>query len=146
MRTNVGDRFVMDAMIQHQLNFGGEQRGHISFKDFVTTGDGLVSALQFMNILKRTGKPLSELRKLLNKFPQILRNVVVREKLPFEQFSGLMRQVAQAQSRLAGNGRVLLRYSGTEPKARLLLEGPDAGELEELAEGIIQELEKNLGT
>ena len=145
LRTNVGDRFVMDAMIQHQLNFGGEQSGHVIFKDFVTTGDGLVSALQFMNILKRTGKPLRELRKLLNKFPQILRNVVVREKLPFEQFSGLMRQVAQAQSRLAGNGRVLLRYSGTEPKARLLLEGPDAGELEELAEGIIQELEKNLG-
>ena len=146
MRTNVGDRHVMDALIQHQLNFGGEQSGHVIFKDFVTTGDGLVSALQFMDIMKRTGKPLSELRKLLNKFPQILRNVVVREKLPFEQFSSLMKQVAQAQSRLAGNGRVLLRYSGTEPKARLLLEGPDAEELEELAEGIIQELEKNLGT
>ena len=98
-----------------------------------------------MDIMKRTGKPLSELRKLLNKFPQILRNVVVREKLPFEQFSSLVKQVAEAQSRLAGIGRVLLRYSGTEPKARLLLEGPDAGELEELAEGIIQELDKNLG-
>ena len=145
MRTNVGDRYVMDALIQHQLNFGGEQSGHVIFKDFVTTGDGLVSALQFMDIMKRTGKPLSELRKLLNKFPQILRNVVVREKLPFEQFSSLMKQVGEAQSRLAGVGRVLLRYSGTEPKARLLLEGPDAGELEELAEGIIQELEKNLG-
>jgi phosphoglucosamine mutase len=145
LRTNVGDRYVMDALIQHQLNFGGEQSGHIIFKDFVTTGDGLVSALQFLDIMKRTGKPLSELRKLLNKFPQILRNVVVREKLPFEQFSSLMKQVAEAQSRLAGIGRVLLRYSGTEPKARLLLEGPDAGELEELAKGIVQELEKNLG-
>jgi phosphoglucosamine mutase len=145
LRTNVGDRYVMDALIQHQLNFGGEQSGHVIFKDFVTTGDGLVSALQFMDIMKRTGKPLSELRKLLNKFPQILRNVVVREKLPFEQFSSLMKQVGEAQSRLAGVGRILLRYSGTEPKARLLLEGPDAGELEELAEGIIQELEKNLG-
>jgi phosphoglucosamine mutase len=145
LRTNVGDRHVMDALIQHQLNFGGEQSGHVIFRDFVTTGDGLVAALQLMDIMKRKRKPLSELRKLLNKFPQILRNVVVREKLPFEQFSGLMKQVAQAQSTLAGNGRILLRYSGTEPIARLLLEGPDAGELEELAEGIIQELKRNLG-
>src|SRR5207244_8853083 len=107
--TNVGDRYVMDALIQHELNFGGEQSGHLIFKDFITTGDGLVSALQFMEIMQRTGKPLSELRKVLKKFPQILRNVIVREKLPFEQFSDLMKQIAKAQSNLAGNGRVLLR-------------------------------------
>jgi phosphoglucosamine mutase len=145
LRTDVGDRYVMDALIQHELNFGGEQSGHLIFKDFMTTGDGLVGALQFMDIMQRTGKPLSELRKVLKKFPQILRNVAVREKLPFEQFSSLMKQVAEAQSKLAGNGRVLLRYSGTEPKARLLLEGPDAGELDELADAIVQELTKNLG-
>jgi phosphoglucosamine mutase len=145
LRTKVGDRYVMDALIQHDLNFGGEQSGHLIFKDFITTGDGLVSALQFMELTKRTGKPLSELRKVLKKFPQILRNVVVREKLPFEQFSDLMKQIAEAQSKLAGNGRVFLRYSGTEPKARLLLEGPDAGQLDDLAEAIIQELTKNLG-
>jgi phosphoglucosamine mutase len=146
LRTNVGDRYVIDALIQHELNFGGEQSGHLIFKDFVTTGDGLVSALQVMEIMQRTEKPLSELRTVMKKFPQVLRNVVVREKSPFEQFSGLTKQVAEAQSRLAGKGRVLLRYSGTEPLARLLLEGPDAGELDQLAEGIIQELAKNLGT
>jgi len=145
LRTSVGDRYVMDAMIQHELNFGGEQSGHIVFRDFSTTGDGLVAALQLMDIMQRTGKPLSELRKVLKKFPQILRNVTVREKLPFEQFSGLMKQVAEAQSKLAGRGRVLLRYSGTEPKARLLLEGPREVELEELAEGIMKELARNLG-
>jgi phosphoglucosamine mutase len=145
LRTDVGDRYVMDAIIQHELNFGGEQSGHIVFKDFLTTGDGLVAALQFLEIMRRTGKRLSELRGILKKFPQLLRNVSVREKLPFEQFSELMRLMAEAQSKLAGKGRVLLRYSGTESIARLLLEGPEQSEIEALAEGITQELSKNLG-
>ena len=145
LRTDVGDRFVIDAMVQHQLNFGGEQSGHLIFRDFSTTGDGLIAALQIMAIMARTGKTLSELRQILHKIPQVLRNLTVREKLPFEQFGGLTERVAEAESRLHGKGRVLLRYSGTEPKARLLLEGPDADELNELAEGIVEELAKNLG-
>jgi phosphoglucosamine mutase len=145
LRTDVGDRFVIDAMVQHQLNFGGEQSGHLIFRDFSTTGDGLIAALQIMAVMARTGKTLSELRQILHKFPQVLRNLTVREKLPFEQFGGLTERVAEAESRLHGKGRVLLRYSGTEPKARLLLEGPDADELNELAEGIVEELAKNLG-
>ncbi|HEY1476425.1 MAG TPA: phosphoglucosamine mutase [Chthoniobacterales bacterium] len=145
LRTDVGDRFVIDAMVQHQLNFGGEQSGHLIFRDFSTTGDGLIAALQIMAIMVRTGKTLGELRQILHKFPQVLRNLTVREKLPFEQFGGLIKRVAEAESRLHGKGRVLLRYSGTEPKARLLLEGPDADELNELAEGIVRELAKNLG-
>jgi phosphoglucosamine mutase len=135
----------MDAMIQHELNFGGEQSGHIIFRDFATTGDRVVAALQLIDIMQRTGKPLSESRKVLKKFPRILRNATVREKLPFEQFNDLMKEIAEAQSKLAGIGRVFLRYSGTEPKARLLLEGPNEGELEELAERIMKELKKNLG-
>ena len=145
LRTDVGDRFVIDAMVQHQLNFGGEQSGHLIFRDFSTTGDGLIAALQIMAIMARTGKTLSELRQILHKIPQVLRNLTVREKLPFEQFGGLTERVAEAKSRLHGKGRVILRYSGTEPKARLLLEGPDADELKELAEGIVEELAKNLG-
>jgi phosphoglucosamine mutase len=145
LRTDVGDRFVIDAMVQHQLNFGGEQSGHLIFRDFSTTGDGLIAALQIMAIMVRTGKTLGELRQILHKFPQVLRNLTVREKLPFEQFGGLTKRVAEAESRLHGKGRVLLRYSGTEPKARLLLEGPDADELNELAERIVGELAKNLG-
>jgi phosphoglucosamine mutase len=98
-----------------------------------------------MAIMARTGKTLSELRQILHKFPQVLRNLTVREKLPFEQFGGLTKRLAEAESRLHGKGRVLLRYSGTESKARLLLEGPDADELNELAEEIVGELAKSLG-
>ena len=129
-RTEVGDRFVMDALVQQQLNLGGEQSGHMIFRDFTTTGDGLIAALQIIAIMLRTGKPLSELRRVLNKFPQVLRNVTVREKIPFEQFDRLTERLREAESRLNGKGRVMLRYSGTEPKARLLLEGPDADELQ----------------
>jgi phosphoglucosamine mutase len=144
-RTQVGDRFVMDALVQQHLNLGGEQSGHLVFRDFTTTGDGLISALQIIAIMLRTGKPLSELRRVLNKFPQVLCNIGVREKVAFEKFARLMERLGEAESALKGKGRVMLRYSGTEPKARLLLEGPDADELHQLAEAIVEELAKNLG-
>jgi phosphoglucosamine mutase len=144
-RTEVGDRYVMDALVQQELNLGGEQSGHLIFRDFTTTGDGLISALQVIAIMLRTGKPLSELRRVLRKFPQVLRNVTVREKAPFEQFDRLIERLREAESRLRGKGRVMLRYSGTELKARLLLEGPDTDELHKLAEAIIEELAKSLG-
>ena len=105
----------------------------------------MIAALQIMAVMVRTGKPLSELRQVLHKFPQILRNITVREKLPFEQFERLTARTAEAESRLHGKGRVLLRYSGTEKKARLLLEGPDTDELNELADAIVEEVVKNLG-
>jgi phosphoglucosamine mutase len=144
-RTEVGDRYVIDALVQQELNLGGEQSGHLIFRDFSTTGDGLISALQIIAIMLRTGKPLSELRRVLRKYPQILRNVTVREKAPFEQFDRLIERLREAESRLHGKGRVMLRYSGTEPKARLLLEGPDTDELHKLAEAIVEELAKSLG-
>ena len=144
-RTEVGDRYVIEALVQQHLNLGGEQSGHIIFRDFTTTGDGLVAAFQIIAIMLRNGKPLSELRRVLNKFPQVLRNVTVREKVPFEQFVRLEEALREAESRLSGKGRVMLRYSGTEPKARLLLEGPDAEELQKMAEAIVAELVKSLG-
>jgi phosphoglucosamine mutase len=144
-RTEVGDRFVMEAMVQQQLNLGGEQSGHLIFRDFTTTGDGLIAALQIIAIMLRSGKPLSELRRVLNKFPQVLRNVTVRAKAPFEQFDRLIERLRETESRLNGKGRVMLRYSGTEPTVRLLLEGPDADELHKLAEAIVEELVKSLG-
>ena len=144
-RTEVGDRYVMEALVQQQLNLGGEQSGHLVFRDFATTGDGLVAALQIIAIMLRSGKPLSELRRVLDKFPQVLRNVTVREKVPFAQFGQLSERLREAELRLEGKGRVMLRYSGTEPKARLLLEGPDADELHKLAEAIVEELAKSLG-
>jgi phosphoglucosamine mutase len=144
-RTEVGDRFVMEAMVQQQLNLGGEQSGHLIFRDFTTTGDGLIAALQIIAIMLRSGKPLSELRRVLNKFPQVLRNVTVRAKAPFEQFDRLIERLRETEYRLNGKGRVMLRYSGTEPTVRLLLEGPDADELHKLAEAIVEELVKSLG-
>ncbi len=144
-RTEVGDRHVIDALVQQHLNLGGEQSGHLVFRDFTTTGDGLIAALQIIAIMSRTGKPLSELRQVLHKFPQVLRNVTVREKAPFDQFNRLTTQLREAESQLSGRGRVMLRYSGTEPKARLLLEGTDVDELNSLAEAIVDELAKSLG-
>jgi phosphoglucosamine mutase len=123
---------------------GGEQSGHIIFRDFTTTGDGLVSALQILAIATQTNQSLGELRKILTKFPQELRNITVRQKLPFEQFPTLQSRLESAEAVLAGKGRVVLRYSGTEPKARLLLEGPDADQLRSLADDIQAEIQKEL--
>lgn len=145
LRTAVGDRHVIEAMLKNDLNLGGEQSGHLIFRDFVTTGDGLISALQILAIMEASGKRLSELRTVLEKFPQEQRNIPVREKLPFEQFPALMKQLSTAEASLAGSGRVVLRYSGTEPKARLLLEGPDQEILKKLADNIQNEIEAALG-
>ena len=95
--------------------------------------------------MKTTGNPLSELKRCLKKYPQTQRNLIVREKRPLEELPSVMQLIGDTERELSGQGRVLLRYSGTEPKARLLLEGPDADELNELAEGIMDELAKNLG-
>ena len=145
LRTKVGDRHVVEMMRQHDLNLGGEQSGHIVFRDFTTTGDGLISALQVIAIATETNQSLSELRKILTKFPQELRSITVRKKLPFEQFPSLRARLESAEAALAGKGRVVLRYSGTEPKARLLLEGPDADSLRRLADDIQAEIEEELG-
>jgi phosphoglucosamine mutase len=145
LRAKVGDRHVVEMMRQHGLNLGGEQSGHIIFRDFTTTGDGLVSALQILAVAAETNQPLSELRKILTKFPQELRNISVRQKLPFEQFPPLRARIESAEAALAGKGRVVLRYSGTEPKARLLLEGPDADTLRSLGDDTQAEIEKALG-
>jgi len=146
LRTAVGDRPVIETMVKNDLNLGGEQSGHLIFRDFVTTGDGLISALQILLIMDVTGKRLSELRAVLEKYPQEQRNIPVRGKLPFEQFPAIMKQLGSAEALLAGSGRVVLRYSGTEPKARLLLEGPDQGILKRLADDIQGEIEAALGS
>jgi phosphoglucosamine mutase len=145
LRTPVGDRFVADVLVQHDLNLGGEQSGHIVFRDFATTGDGLISALQMIAVILRTGKPLSELRRILSRYPQLLRNVTVREKRPFGEIGPVLARLREAELLLNGKGRVMLRYSGTELKARLLLEGPDADELKKHADAIVEELVRSIG-
>jgi phosphoglucosamine mutase len=146
VRTNVGDRNVIDEMLRGGFNFGGEQSGHLIFRDFSTTGDGLVAALQVLRIVKAKQTPLSKLAKCWTRFPQLVTNIPVREKIPFEQLAGVLKLVAQAETELkSAGGRVLLRYSGTEPKARLLLEGRDAKVLEKWSQKIIAAIQKQIG-
>jgi phosphoglucosamine mutase len=146
IRTSVGDRNVIDEMLRGGFNFGGEQSGHLIFRDFSTTGDGLVAALQVLRIVKARQTPLSRLAKCWTRFPQLVTNILVREKIPFEQLDGVLKLVAQAETELkSAGGRVLLRYSGTEPKARLLLEGRDAKILEKWSQKIIGAIQKQIG-
>ena len=146
IRTAVGDKNVIDEMLKHGFNFGGEQSGHLIFRDFGTTGDGLVTALQILRIMKAKDTPLSKLAKCWTRFPQLVTNVKVREKKPFEQLDGVTRLVAEAEKELkSAGGRVLLRYSGTEPKARLLLEGRDANVLEKWSKQICGAIQKQIG-
>jgi len=141
----VGDRYVIEAMMKSDFNVGGEQSGHMIFRDFTTTGDGIISALQILRIMVETQKPLSELKRCLSKYPQAQRNLRVREKKPLEQLPDVMQLVQSAEKDLAGAGRVLLRYSGTEPKIRLLIEGRDGSRINTQADEIAALLQSSIG-
>ena len=146
IRTAVGDKNVIDEMLRNGFNLGGEQSGHMIFRDYGTTGDGLVAALQILRIMKSKDQPLSKLANCWTRFPQLVTNVRVREKKPFEQLDGLTKLVAAAELELKGQGgRLLLRYSGTEPKARLLLEGRDKEILQKWSTTICGVIEKQIG-
>ena len=136
VRTAVGDRYVLEAMRAGGGVLGGEQSGHMIFLRHGTTGDGLVSALQIFRLMAESGKPLSELRKVLHKYPQAQRAVAVKAKPPLETVPEVQAAIAAAEQALAPRGRVLVRYSGTEPKLRILLEGRDAALLEDHADRI----------
>lgn len=145
VRTQVGDRYVIERMLHDDLNVGGEQSGHMIFRDFTTTGDGIISALQVLRIMMDTGKPLSELRKACTKFPQVVVNVKVREKPSWDSLPDVMQLVKEVEAKLNGQGRVLLRYSGTEPKARLLIEGPDGNQIKAFADEIAGRIKERIG-
>ena len=147
IRTPVGDRYVIDEMLRGGFNFGGEQSGHIIFGDHSTTGDGLVAALQILRIMRTKDAPLSKLARCWTRFPQLVTNIRVREKKPFEELDGVLQLVAQAESKVKPEGgRVLLRYSGTEPKARLLIEGRDPAMLQDWSKQICAAIRKHVGT
>ncbi|MGA3182592.1 MAG: phosphoglucosamine mutase [Verrucomicrobiota bacterium] len=146
LRAPVGDQNVLAEMLKHDLNLGGEQSGHIILRDFSTTGDGLVAALQILRVMKTTGKPLSLLAGCWTRFPQLLTNILVRDKKPLADVAGLPALLARAQADLQPQGgRILLRYSGTEPKVRLLLEGPKAPALHRWDQKISTLLRQQLG-
>ena len=146
IRTAVGDKNVIDEMLRNGFNLGGEQSGHMIFRDYGTTGDGLVAALQLLRIMKSRDMALSKLAKCWSRFPQLVTNIRVREKKPFEELNGLTKLVAEAETELkAQGGRLLLRYSGTEPKARLLLEGRDKSTLDKWSAKILDAIKKQVG-
>jgi phosphoglucosamine mutase len=146
LRTPVGDRYVIDEMLKGGFNFGGEQSGHMIFRDYSTTGDGLVTALQVLRTMQSRGQTLSQLVKCWTRFPQVVTNLKVREKKPFEELDGVGELVKQAEAELKlGGGRVLLRYSGTEPKARLLLEGREKAVLDKWSQKITDALKRQIG-
>jgi len=144
LRAGVGDRYVLELMLANDLNVGGEQSGHVILRDCNTTGDGLVTALELLRIMKATGKPLSQLRLGMRKYPQLLVNVKVRERIPLEQLPEVTETVKAIERELGANGRILLRYSGTEPKIRLLVETREESLLQPTADRILIPIRKNL--
>ena len=144
LRTQVGDRYVVEAMLGGGYNLGGEQSGHIVFLDHNTTGDGLITALQALAIMRRKGKRLSELNEGFKRFPQVLVNLQVAEKRPIEALPSVVEAVRRAEEAFDGRGRVLIRYSGTEAKARIMVEGDDERCVARFAEEIAGELRRAL--
>jgi phosphoglucosamine mutase len=145
VRTAVGDRYVVEEMRRGGYNFGGEQSGHLIFLDHVTTGDGVAAALNVLAVMQREGRPLSELARCFEAVPQALVNVPVREKRPLEELPDVARAVAAAERTLGKDGRVLVRFSGTENKARVLVEGPDARRTRALADEIAEQIRRAIG-
>jgi phosphoglucosamine mutase len=146
IRTPVGDKNVIDTMLSEGYNLGGEQSGHMIFRDHSTTGDGLVAALQILSAMKTRGASLSKLARCWTRYPQLVSNVKVRLKTPFEELDEVLELVRKAEGELKPKGgRVLLRYSGTEPKARLLIEGPVQAELETWSAVICEAIRRQVG-
>jgi phosphoglucosamine mutase len=144
VRTQVGDRYVVEEMRRGAYNFGGEQSGHLVFLDHVTTGDGVCAALNLLAVVKRTERPLSDLAACFEPVPQVQLGVAVSEKRPLEALPGVQRAIARVEAALGQDGRVLVRYSGTENKARILVEGPDAAAIRAHAEAIAEALRVDL--
>lgn len=145
IRAQVGDRYVIQDMLEHQANLGGEQSGHLIFLDHNTTGDGLVCALQVMRIMIETDSKLSDLASLVKKYPQVCVNVKVKNKPPFETMPNVLALVGEVEKTLENAGRVLLRYSGTENICRVMVEGPKFKQVHQMANLIAEEIKKQIG-
>lgn len=144
-RTPVGDKYVLDEMLRVGAVLGGEQSGHIIFLDYATTGDGMLTALRVFEIARKTGLNLDELSAEMKVYPQLLVNVRVRERKPLEDLPAVVEQIRLAETAFGTSGRVLVRFSGTEPLARVMVEGPDLAQVEDFAHRIAAQIEKELG-
>ncbi|MBP8116924.1 MAG: phosphoglucosamine mutase [Nitrospira sp.] len=145
MRTQVGDRYLLERMLADGYNFGGEQSGHFIFLDHNTTGDGLISALQILSLMKRTETPLSELAKAMTAVPQILLNVQVKHKPDLNQIPDIQQAIQTAEATLNGSGRVLVRYSGTESLLRIMVEGERQTTIREVADHLAAIVRARIG-
>ncbi len=140
--TAVGDRYVLENMLANGYNLGGEQSGHIIFTDYSTTGDGLITALQVLTAMKKSGKSAAELNKMMTTFPQVLINIRVRDKESYKSAEEVKRAIFEGETELSTTGRILVRASGTEPLVRVMAEGPNKQQLERICNKIAAEIEK----
>jgi phosphoglucosamine mutase len=145
VRTPVGDRYLLERMLADGYNFGGEQSGHFIFLDHNTTGDGLISSLQMLSLMKRTKKPLSELATAMSAVPQVLLNIKVKQKPVLESIPDIDRAIRESERRLNGSGRVVVRYSGTEPLLRIMVEGEKDTVINEVAEDLARIVRAHIG-
>jgi phosphoglucosamine mutase len=144
-RTQVGDRYVVERMRQGGFNFGGEQSGHLVFLDHATTGDGLVAALQVLNVMRSRQRPPSELADVMTRYPQVLISRYVMSKPPIETLPTVQQVVRSVEQRLGRDGRVVLRYSGTEAKVRVMIEGSDDTVIRNAADEIVDAFGQDVG-
>jgi phosphoglucosamine mutase len=144
-RTPVGDRYVAAAMREGGFSVGGESSGHMLFTDVSPAGDGLLAALKILDLVKRKGQPLSRLRKGMKRYPQKLVNLKVRHKPAWESVPPLAAAVREMEKFLGAKGRILLRYSGTEPKVRLLVEADEEDKIHKVQERLVPVLSEHLG-
>lgn len=144
-RTAVGDRYVVERMREKGYNLGGEQSGHLVFLDHTTTGDGVLGALELLGTMAETGRPLSELAAGMQRYPQVLVNAKVKEKRPLEALPETTAHIARVEHELAGRGRVLVRYSGTEAKVRVMVEGPEDDRIRAFADDLVATIVRELG-
>jgi len=145
LRTPVGDKYVLEEMLRSGARLGGEQSGHVIFLDCATTGDGLLTALRVLEILLESGQGLDELSEELEIYPQRLVNVRIRNKKPLATLPAVAAEIRAAEEAFGAAGRVLVRFSGTEPLARVMVEGPDLAQVEEFASRIAQAIQRELG-
>jgi phosphoglucosamine mutase len=146
VRTPVGDRYVVEEMRKGGYNLGGEQSGHLIFLDHTSTGDGLIAALQVLALVVRTGRPLSELaQQAMERVPQVTESVALPARRPLEEMTALQAVVADAKAGLGREGRVIVRWSGTEPKLRVMVEGPDEDRIAGIAQNLVAAAKRDLG-
>jgi phosphoglucosamine mutase len=145
IRAPVGDKYVMEQMQSRGLALGGEQSGHIIFADHLFTGDGIGTALQVMRIMEATGRELADLAGELVTYPQVLVNVRVRERVDYTQIPAIAQSIQRVEERVDGQGRLLIRYSGTEPLLRIMIEGKDDREIRQWANEIADAVRAEIG-